>query len=187
MKPGWIDTLAWAGAATVALMLALVFPSDTTVMGRLPEFTATRLDQQPLELPRGLPAERTLLLVTFNRTQRPLIEGWITGMQLPGHPGIHWLRMPVIEDRAGDPAARNTAENRLLMRYPGALERAHMVPLFTHREAFARAAGLTGIDQPAVLVLNRRGEVLARAEGAFDPYKAAALRQTLQEGERPLR
>lgn len=187
MKPGWIDTLTWAGAATIALMLALVFPSDTTVMGRLPEFAAKRLDQRPLQLPRGLPAERTLLLVTFDRSQRPAIDGWIAGMHLQRHPTLHWLRMPVFEDRAGDATHRNTAENRLLMRYPGALERAHMVPLFTHREAFARAAGLAGIGQPAVLVLNRRGEVLARAEGVFDPDKAAALRQTLQEGERPLR
>ncbi|MDP2065354.1 MAG: hypothetical protein Q8K38_05215 [Burkholderiaceae bacterium] len=184
MKPVLLNTLTWAGAAAVALALALAFPSDTSIMGRLPEFTAKRLDQRPLQLPHGLPAERTLVLVTFNRTQRPMIEGWIAGLQLPGHPGIHWLRMPVIEDRAGDPAARNTAENRLLMRYPSALERAHMVPLFTDREAFARAAGLTGIGQPAVLVLNRRGEVLARAEGAFDPDKAAALRQTLQERDR---
>ncbi len=184
MKPVWLDTLAWAGAATIAIALALAFPSDTSVMGRLPELTAKRLNQQSLQLPQGLPAERTLLLVTFNRTQRPAIEGWIDGMQLNGHPTIHWLRMPVIEDRASDPTHRNTAENRLLMRYPGALERAHMVPLFGNREAFARAAGLAGIGHPAVLVLNRRGEVLARAEGAFDPDKAAALRQTLEERDR---
>lgn len=178
MKSIWVNTLAWLLAALVALGLALAFPSESSVMGRLPALQAKRLDQQPLHLPMGLPSDRTLAIVTFDRTQRTASESWIAGMQLQGHPTIAWLRLAVIHD-TGDVTRRDSAENRLMLRYTRAEERASLVPVFTDRDAFVRAAGLTGIDRPWVLVLNRRGEVLARVPGAFDPDKAATLRETL--------
>jgi hypothetical protein len=180
MKSVWLNTLAWVLAALVALGLALAFPSESSVMGRLPTLVAKRLDQQPLQLPLDLPSDRTLVLVTFDRTQRAAAESWIAGLQLQGHPGISWLRLAVIHDN-GDAARRDSAENRLMLRYTRADERASLVPLFTDRDAFVRSAGLSGIDRPWVLVLNRRGEVLARVPGAFDADKAAALRETLLE------
>jgi len=51
--------------------------------------------------------------------------------------------------------------------------------VFTNREAFARAAGVSGTEHAAALVLDRTGRVLARAEGAYDADKARALRETL--------
>jgi len=58
-------------------------------------------------------------------------------------------------------------------------DRARLVPVFTNREAFVRAAGLSNAEHASVLVLDREGKVLARAEGMFDEEKARALRQTL--------
>jgi hypothetical protein len=70
-------------------------------------------------------------------------------------------------------------ERRLLAKHPHAADRARLVPVFTNREAFARAAGMSGTEHAAVLVLDRDGHVLARAEGPFDESRAAALRETL--------
>jgi len=53
------------------------------------------------------------------------------------------------------------------------------VKIGTSREAFIRAAGLSGAGHASVLVLDRHGKVLARAEGGYDGDKAAALRETL--------
>ena len=60
---------------------------------------------------------------------------------------------------------------------PGARER--MVPVFTDRAAFNRAVGLGGPHNAYGVVLNRNGDVLARAEGLFNEGKASALRETL--------
>ena len=57
--------------------------------------------------------------------------------------------------------------------------RERIVPVFTDRQAFTRAAGLSGPYYASVLVLNRDGKILARAEGRFDENKAQALRETL--------
>lgn len=147
-------------------------------MGRLPTLHARQLDQQPVVLPEGLGAEKTLALISFHRDQRPAVESWIHGLQLGRDASVRWLRMLVVND-PGDDAARSEIVTRLRERY--AHEKAAVLPVFTDRDAFARSTGLSGVAQPHAVVLNRHGEVLARVEGAFDPEKARRLRATLTE------
>ena len=179
-KKVWIYALAWALAVLVALTLAAVTPSETHVMGHLPALSAKRLDQQPVSLPEGLPAGRTLALITFQRSHRPDLESWIDGLRLRDNPAIPWLRMAVLSD-PGDPDGRSAIETRLLAHYPAAGDRARVVPVFTDRSAFIRATGLDGTEQMYAVVLSRNGEVLARVQGRFDADKAQLLRETLLE------
>jgi hypothetical protein len=174
----WTPTFAWLAAAGAALALAVAAPDESNVMGRLPQFTAKRLDQQSLVLPGQLPAERTLALVAYTRHQREEIQSWIHGLNLDAGSTIPWFRLSVVNDPGSD-TARSEVERKLLARYPQQAERARMVPVFTNREAFARAAGTSSTEHAAVLVLDRDGHVLARAEGPFDEAKAQALRETL--------
>lgn len=180
MKTTWTGSLAWLLAVSGALALALAAPSDTSVMGQLPAFMARTLDQRAVVVPAGLPAERTLALITFHSSQRAHIDGWIQGLNLQADPSIAWLRMPVLND-PGNTAARSAIENKLLRHYPADAERARMMPVFTDRERFVRSAGLRGTDEVYAVVINRQGDVLARAEGAFDADKADKLRETLRQ------
>lgn len=177
----WTPTLAWLAAASAAFMLALAAPSETSVMGRLPTLTVQRLDQQRVVMPRALTAERTLALVAFHREHRSEIDSWIQGLRLDQDASISWLKMPVLND-PGSEDARTAIENNLLARYAGDRARAaRLVPVFSDREAFIRAAGLSSARHASVLVLDREGKVLARAEGRFDEGKAQALRETLAQ------
>jgi hypothetical protein len=146
-------------------------------MGRLPSIATKRLDQQPIVLPNQLPAERTLALVAYTRHQREEVQSWIRGMRLDEDPAIAWFRLSVVNDPGSD-VARSEVERKLLARHPQQADREKLVPVFTDREAFARAAGVT-TEHAAVLVVNRDGQVLARAEGPYDAAKAQALRETL--------
>ncbi|AMO25379.1 hypothetical protein GCM10027034_42160 [Ramlibacter solisilvae] len=174
----WTPTLSWLAAVSVALALALAAPSETNVMGRLPTLFAKRLDQQQVVLPHQLPAERTLALVAFTRHQRAEIDSWIQGLRLDQDTSIPWFRMSVVND-PGSESARTAIENKLLARHPSESERSRLVPVFTDRQAFARAAGISGTERASILVLDRQGKVLARAEGKYDEAKAQALRETL--------
>ena len=178
MKSIWLNTLAWGLAVVLAMALAFAAPSESTVMGKLPSLMAKRLDQQPVTLPQGLPSDRTLALIAFSKNQHLEIESWIHGLQLRRDPAINWLRMPVLQD-PGHAQGRTAIENRLLARYASQDERERLVPVFTDRAAFIRAAGLNGPDYAYAVVLNRNGDVLARAEGLFSEDKASALRETL--------
>lgn len=169
----WTPTLAWMAAATGALVLAVAAPSESNLMGRLPVPTAQRLG-----LPSSMPAGRTLALVGFSRTQRGEIRSWIDGLRLKEDSGIAWVKMPVLND-PGTESARLDAERKLLAGHDKSGQSARIVPVFTDRDEFVRAAGLSGTDHASVLVLNRDGMVLARASGQFDQAKAQALRETL--------
>lgn len=180
MKTTLTSTLAWLLAVATALALAWAAPNENSVMGRLPAFMARTLDRQAVRVPEGLPAERTLALIAFKGTQKAHIEGWIQGLNLKDDPSISWFRMPVLND-PGNAAGRSDIETRLLRKYPADAERARMVPVFTDRDQFVRSAGLRGTDQVYAVVVNRQGDVLARAEGMFDADKAQSLRETLKQ------
>ena len=177
-KTIWTPTLAWLAAASGAFMLAVATPGESNLLGRLPPLTAKRLDQQLVVLPHGLPAERSLALVAFQLGQRGEVESWIKGLNLETDPSIPWFKMPVFND-PGSERARTDIENRMLARHPVGKDPSRLIPVFTDRQAFIRAAGLTGTEHAWVLVLDRQGKVLARAEGPYDEAKAQALRETL--------
>ncbi|MDB5964049.1 MAG: hypothetical protein JWQ72_549 [Polaromonas sp.] len=170
--------MGWLGAAAFAVVLAAASPSESSVMGYLPAFMSRTLAREPVVVPQGLPSDRTLALVTFGRAQRPQAESWIQGLNLNHDSSIAWMRMPVLND-PGTPGGRDAAETRLLQSYPAPAERARLVPVFMDRAAFVRAAGLNGVDQFYAVVVNRRGEVLAKVEGQYDADKAQTLRETL--------
>lgn len=179
MKSTSSYTFAWLAAAGLALALAFAAPNESSVMGQLPAFMTKTLTHKPLTLPEGLPSDRTLALITFQKGQRTQAESWIEGLNLKNDRSISWMRMPVLND-PGTPKGRSEVENRLLQRYPAETERANLVPIFTDRTNFVRSTGLNGTDQFYAVVVNRRGDVLARVEGEFSEAKAQALRQTLQ-------
>ncbi len=178
-KTSWTSTLAWLAAAGAALLLAFATPSESDVMGRLPIPTVKRLERQQLSSQQ--PAGRTLALVGFDKNQRLEIRSWIDGLQLHQDKQIPWIKMPVLND-PGSEDARSAIESRLAAGHATANQRVTLVPVFTDQNDFIRAAGLSGKDHASVLVLNRHGRVLARAEGRFDPAKAQALRETLATG-----
>lgn len=173
---------AWLLAAVAAFLLAFAAPSESRMMGHLPTFFSHNLKQQPVALPQGLPSDRTLALITFKRGQRPQIDGWVNWVKnlnqaAPG--AVKWMRVTVVDD-PGTEGARGEVWTRLLEKYPGDAERANFVPLFTDHASFVRDTGFSGTDQAMAVVLNRQGDVLARAVGPFDADKAQSLLETLK-------
>lgn len=179
MSPIFTPVLGWVAAAGAAMGLAVAAPHEDWVLGKVPSILAERLDRTPLQLPQELPSGRTLALVVFNgQLQREEAHSWIEGLQLDRDKSIAWLKLPVLND-PGDEKARRGIVQRLLDKHQGADDRARMVPVFTNRDAFVRATGLDSANHASVLVIDRKGNVLARAQGRFDPDKGQALRETL--------
>ena len=169
----------WLVAAGIAFALAFASPTDSTVMGRLPSFMSHTLSQRAMTVPDDLPSDRTLALITFKRTQKEHADSWVEGLNLKNDPSIQWIRMPVVND-PGTAQGRDEIQSRMLGRYPSEVERANLLPVFVDRKNFVRSAGISGVDQAVVVVVNRQGEVLARVEGRFDAAKGQTLRETLQ-------
>ena len=178
-KSIWTPVLGWVAAVSGAIALAVHAPHDHGVLGKIPSLAAKRLDDQSMVvIPQQLPSGRTLAFVVFKRGQGSEVQTWIDGLQLQRDPQIPWVKLPVLND-PGDDKERRGIEQRLMDRHPDPVERERVVPVFTDREAFVRAVRLESTDHALVLVLDRDGHVLARAQGAYDPGKAQALRETV--------
>lgn len=174
----WTPVLGWFTAIALAVGLATLAPRERQVLGKVPSVAAKRFDQTHLALPHGLPAERTLAVVVFDRSQREDAQSWVDGLRLHHDKSISWVRLGVVND-PGDEGKRREIEQRLNERHPGFADPYRSVRLFTDRDAFVRAVGLGTADHASVLVIDREGNVLARAQGSFDENKAQALRETL--------
>jgi hypothetical protein len=174
---------AWLAIAATGIGFAFLSPNESKVMGQFPALVTQSLSRKPVSLPEGLPSERTLALVTFNRNQRGQADSWIEGLNLKNDPSISWVRIPVLGE-PNSPDSKSEAEKRLLGRYTADIERTKMLPMFIDKAAFAKATGLQSTEQAYAVVLNRQGDVLARVEGPFDAHKAETLRETL--GVQPL-
>ena len=170
--------VAWLAAAATAFGLAVASPSESSVMGEIAPFEARTLANQSVAMPQGLPSGRTLALITFSKAQHRQAESWVEGMNLRHDSSIAWMHMPVIQD-PGTPQGRTVIETKLRGHYVGDGEHARLLPAFVDLARFTRAAGLTNRQAGYAVVLNQRGEVLARVEGQFNADKAQALRETL--------
>jgi hypothetical protein len=173
----WTPLVGWVGAIGAAVALAFAAPNESGVLGKVPSLSAKRLDQTHVVFPQQLPSERTVAVVVFRREQREEAQSWIDGLGLHRGSDISWVRVPVWSIK--DPAEREKIEQHLLKRYPEQADQARLLPVFTDREAFVRAAGLGSTDHVSVLVLDRDGNVLAKAQGPFDQNKAQAMRETV--------
>jgi hypothetical protein len=177
-KKKLFPVLGWVVAIGAATGLAAVAPHETQVLGKVPPIAAKRLDQTHLSLPYGLPAQRTLAVVVFKQSQREEAQSWVDGLRLHQDHTISWMRLGVVHD-PGDDAKRREIEERLNQRHPGLADPYRSVRVFTNKEAFSRALGLGTADHASVVVIDREGNVLARAQAPFDKDKAQALRETL--------
>ena len=179
MKSIWSYPATWAVVVVLAAVLAFAVPRAHPALGRLPPDIGEKLVKGPVGMVHA--DDRMLVLVTFKRDQRIAAESWISGLNLRGG-SVVWVRMPVVDD-PGEPALRAQAEGRLLARYPSPGERSNLLPLITNRAMFVEATGLRDTNQASVLVINRRGEVLARVVGEYDPDKATTLMDTVHQRE----
>ncbi len=179
MEQKWKDSLLWATIASAAVLLAFATPAGQTVLGRVPHLIGVDLNKKPMRIPAGLTAERTLVLVSFQRGHGKDIDTWISGMSLREGGAVQYVRMPVLDD-PGHLDGRSAVETRLQARVPDAQERSKVVPVFTDQQAFLRSVGLSSPEHISALVLNRSGEVLARVEGPFSLEKKELIEGALK-------
>jgi hypothetical protein len=168
----------WFGAASVAVGLVLVAPDERGLMGQLPTLAAKARDQRSLVLPQELPAERTLALLVFKREQKDEVLSWIDGMGLRHDPTIPWLKMRVVPAEAGPVAV--TMDSSAHSAKTAGLRPDRLLSVATDTGRLVQAMGLSNIEHAQVVVLGRDGQVLAKAQGAFDQDKAKALLETLR-------
>jgi hypothetical protein len=168
--PAW---LLWVAMTVTCTGLALA----QTPVGRMPIISAENLNEKPVTLPAQLPAERSLVLMAFEREQQIALNTWVEGLGLKDGK-LPWIETPVIAKGYGLFSGFIGGGMRRGITDPALRERT--ITLYTDPAALRRGMGLSGDGKEVwVMVLDRTGQVLAQAPGTFTPDKAKPLLEAL--------
>ena len=156
-----------------AMIMAWSFPAAAASMLTV---EVEDLNEKPITLPSGLPAERSLVIVAFQREQQENVDTWVNGMNLPDS-DLPWLELPLIDNPG------------LLMRWfinsgmrrgiPDPKARAHVVTIYTDKAAFLAALGIEDEADVYALVVDRQGNVIENVRGDYSPEGEQILRKAL--------
>ncbi|GAA1622199.1 hypothetical protein [Georgenia ruanii] len=164
--------------------------STQQAAARIPTFPALEgrsLLGERIALPAELPAERTLVLVAFQRWQQPVVDGWITRAVAAGVPPtprgaakpmpVAVVELPVLS--TGWKPARRFIESGMVAasRDPDILART--IPVYTDVSAFRRRLQIPSTEEVHAVVVDPGGTVVARARGEVDAAAWATLAAAL--------
>lgn len=162
-------------AFLAAMSVCLLSHAQGDPAAKLPATTTESLSEKALVLPRDLPAERTLVLLAFERDQRSALATWKSGIDLAAG-STPWVEMIVV-------GPQNAFVHTMIVRglrreIAEGPTRDRIVPVFAEQKPYAQSLGLS-VDSAHVLIVDRLGNVIARADGDYSPAKAQPLLSSL--------
>jgi len=152
---------------------------------KFPTVSGSNLQRTKLTLPQDFEGERNLVLIAFQQWQQRQVDTWIPfARQLEeAYPAVRYYELPTI--RRLNTLARTFINEGMRAGIPDFVARERTITLYLDKKRFREALQLLGEDDIYVLLLDRQGRVLWRAEGAFAPDKgdslASAIRGELHE------
>ena len=158
------------------LLFAMLIPASLAAQS-LPEIRAADLNRKKIHWPADLPAERTLLLVAFERKQQKDIDGWVGGMKLkaPGAPA--WYEVPMISNPGA--LVRSFIDGGMRRGIPSPVDRARVVTVYGDKQAMKQQMGISDEKRVHALVVARDGKIIAHVAGNFSEAGAKEIEAAL--------
>jgi len=171
-------------------MAAVREDDDAGTTARFPAVTGRSLLGLEVALPRGFPAELTLVVVAFQRWHQERVDRWIACAVAAGIPPttrgttglmpVAVVEVPVLST-AWRPARRFIDGGMTAgIGDPDVLART--ITVYTNVAAFQRALAIPGSEDVHALVVRRDGTILARGRGDPDDVSWEALASVLPVG-----
>lgn len=152
----------------------------------LPTVSFDNLNKDRVTLPADFRSDRNLLLLYFDLTQQPDVDGWNTTIDrwrsadpsLASYTSLvssqknflsRWWQNSSLRNASNDPA-----------RWPTT------VPIYVDKHAFERKLGINSERRLVLLLLDRKGQVLSRVEGPLTDSNRVALASALRAAGSPL-
>lgn len=165
-------------AALGSLLLPAAYASQNEASARpstFPRITSYNLSKTKLDLPGDFAGKLNLLLISFRPEQLTQVNTWMSTAEGLQHTNFnfHWYQFPV-SDR----------ENFVFRWWDNSSMRSDdtdpeswpwIVPLYIDKNHFRRALQIPTERQISILLVDKHGHVLWRAEGSLTPEKRASL------------
>ena len=158
----------------LVLMAAHAHGSAASVFG-FPRSAGMDLNGRALALPQDFAGRVNLLFVAFEMRQQEVVDTWtsFTQKMRAAHPGLAAYELPTIGRAWG--LVRGFIDGGMRSGIPDTEVRASTVTLYLKVPSFVRALGITSTKTITVLLVTRKGEILARGTGPYSSETAAPL------------
>jgi len=153
--------------------------SDHCMAARIPEVHGTSLSNEAVNLPEGLKGKVGVFLVGFSRNSRDADSAW--GRRLAADyresPTVVYYQMPVLA--AVPRVIRGLIVKSIKSSLP-ASEQARFVVIVENESAWKTVTHYEQPDDPYLLVVDSRGDVIWQTQGAPTDPAYAALKQHVE-------
>jgi hypothetical protein len=139
----------------------------------LPPVTAYALDRAKVTLPADFAAPFNLLILSFQRDQQPVVDGWPPLLTPGTFPMVQTWLLPVSVRENG--LYRWWLNASLRSSLPTSQPRHYTVPLYVNKAQFLRSLQITSEQQVVLLLTDKAGHVLWRTAGPANDSKKAEL------------
>ncbi len=146
---------------------------------RFPEVSGSNLLRQKVTLPYDLKGELNILLVAFYQWHQDLVDTWVpAARQLEGsYSGVRFYEIPVIQKM--NFVYQTFINEGIRAGIPNPATRQKTITLYLNKEEFRRAVDIPDDRNIWVLVIDRQGNILWRAEGTYTQEKGEALENAI--------
>jgi hypothetical protein len=147
---------------------------------QFPSVMGFNLQRKKLSLPEAFEGELNLVFVAFQQWQQSQVDTWIPfARQLEEtHSTVRYYELPTIQRL--NVLARTFINEGMRAGIPDPVARERTITLYLDKNTFREALQLPREDDIYVLLLDRQGQVLWRAEGAFTVDKGDSLAAILR-------
>jgi hypothetical protein len=146
-------------------------PQNSMTSPTLPPVTAYTLDRAKVTLPADFAAPLNLLILSFQRDQQPVVDGWVRVLP-QGGPVQTWL-LPISQHENG--LYRWWLNASLRGSLSPAQPRRYTVPLYVNKAQFLRSLQVASEQEVVLLLTDKTGHVVWRTAGPVTDNKRAAL------------
>jgi len=148
---------------------------------QFPVVTSANLSRRGFTLPADFEGDVNVLLIAFQRWHQRVVDTWIPFVRHleQAHDDVRYYELPVIQRM--NVLGRTFINEGMRAGIPDRVARARTITLYVDKAAFRQALGLPHEEDIYVLLVDREGNVLWRAEGAFTPEKGESLAAVLRD------
>jgi hypothetical protein len=157
----WAESSPAASSEVPSGDLAEIKPKESAM--RFPSATGANLQRKKMTLPADFGGEQNIILVAFEQWQQKTVNTWL----------------PFVEQRMNF-LARTFINEGMRAGIPDAKARDRTITLYLDKQSFRQALGLRHERDIYILIVDRKGNISWRAEGAFTPEKGEALTRAIE-------
>jgi hypothetical protein len=144
-----------------------------------PEVSGQNLEFEDFELPYSLKGELNLVIIPFRRWHQDLVDEWSSYLNTleKKYPKFRYYEVPTLSN--GYKIMRFMIDGGMRAGIPNKGVRERTITIYINKSRFKKELNINSEDTIYLFLINKKGEIIWRSEGAFDQIKAQILKDLL--------